>query len=100
MTTFLSYLSIAMLAFGMFFVLTGSVGMLKMNDFWLRVHVVGLIDSPGIVLTLGGIVFSLGFGTDAFKLVLLIVLLLITGPVTIHMLCQALRHQESKKEQN
>lgn len=99
MTSFVSYLSVGLLVVGSLFVFIGALGLLKMNNFWSRTHATGLIDSPGIVLTLIGILLTLSFSTHSFKIILLLVLLLLTSPVIIHMMCQALRNQNNRDKE-
>ena len=90
----IEWLAVIFLLAGSLFILIGALGLLRMNSFWLRAHTAGLIDTPGIVFMLLGVLLAFGsWGIQLFKIVLLIVLIVLTGPTIIHMICQTLRHQ-------
>ena len=81
---------------GSFFLLTGSLGLLRMRDFFTRAHAAGLIDTLGTLLILSALILCIGWEREIFKILLLIVLLLVTGPTTVHAMCRALRHQDNQ----
>jgi multicomponent Na+:H+ antiporter subunit G len=82
-------MSWALLAGGSFFVLTGSIGLLRMPDFFSRTHPAGLIDILGASLIIGGLILQSGFTQVTIKLVLILVLLFLTSPTATHALAQA-----------
>lgn len=73
---------------GTFFVLSGALGILRMPDFFTRIHPAGVIDSFGAPLILVGVAIKLGFTLVAGKIILLAMLLLITSPTATHILAQ------------
>ena len=82
-------LSWALLACGSFFVLVGSIGLLRMPDFFSRTHPAGLIDTLGASLIIGGLIAQSGFTQVSIKLVLILILLFLTSPTATHALAQA-----------
>jgi multicomponent Na+:H+ antiporter subunit G len=73
---------------GVFFVISGSLGMLRMPDFFTRIHPASVIDSFGAPLILLGVAVHFGFSFISGKIILLVLLLLITNPTATHVLAQ------------
>ena len=74
---------------GLFFVLTGSVGILRFKGFFARLHPAGVVDSLGAPMVLLGLVFIEGFTLVSLKLAILVVILLLTTPTACHALAKA-----------
>jgi len=89
MTLVLDVLSWALLVGGAFFILVGSIGLVRMPDFFSRTHPAGLIDTLGATLIIGGLILQAGFTQAAIKLVLILILLFLTSPTATHALAQA-----------
>ena len=85
----INIISLTLMAVGSFFMLSGSLGILRMPDFFTRVHPSALIDSFGAPLVLVGAAIHFGFSFLTLKIILLVFLLLITHPTATHALCQA-----------
>lgn len=85
---------------GSFFLITGGIGLIRMPDFFTRVHASGLIDTLGALLILVGLMFYMGWGGELFKTGLIIALLLVTGPATVHAMCKTLRDQQRRHDEN
>ena len=72
---YIELVSLVLLAIGCFFILSGSLGLIKLPDVFSRIHAAGLIDTLGsgfIVLAL--IIYS-GFSLLSLKLLLIPLLL-------------------------
>jgi multicomponent Na+:H+ antiporter subunit G len=84
-------IAIVFLAMGLFFILTGSIGLVRFPDVYSRMHATGLISTLGIccILTTSLIFFNWVAHTLSIKELLLIVALLLTAPVGTHMIIQA-----------
>ena len=82
-------LSWALLIGGSFFILTGSIGLVRMPDFFSRTHPAGLIDTLGATLIIGGLIAQSGATQVFVKLVLILILLFLTSPTATHALAQA-----------
>lgn len=84
----INVISFGFICVGAFFVLSGALGILRMPDFFSRIHPAGVIDSFGAPLILLGVAINLGFTLISGKIILLILLLLITNPTATHILSQ------------
>ena len=74
---------------GGFFLFIGSLGMVRLVDFWARLHAASIIDSAGIGLILLGLMLQGGFTLITAKLVLIVLFLFITGPTASHAVANA-----------
>lgn len=82
-----------MILAGSSFVVIGAIGLVRMPDFYTRVHAVSVTDTLGAGLLLGGLMLQAGLGLVALKLLFLLALFFFTGPVVTHALAQAALHQ-------
>lgn len=69
---------------GGFFLFIGSLGMVRLGDFWARLHGASIIDSAGAGLILLGMMLQAGFSLITVKLILIVIFLFITGPTASH----------------
>lgn len=74
---------------GGFFLFVGSLGMVRLVDFWARLHAASIIDSAGVGLILFGMMLQGGLTLITAKLVLIVLFLLITGPTASHAVANA-----------
>lgn len=77
---------------GCFFSLTGSVGIVRMPDFYTRIHPAGKSDTLAQFLILGGLIVQSQDPLVMAKLALLGGLLLVTSPTATHAVAQAAYH--------
>ena len=77
---------------GGFFVITGSVGINRLPEFFTRAHATGITDTAGSSLILAGLLLETGLSLDAMKIILILVFLLITSPTSSHVLAKAALH--------
>lgn len=79
------------LSIGLFFILVGSIGLLRFPDVYTRIHATGLSSTLGVgsVLTASLIFFSFETNVFSVKELLVLTFLLITVPVSTHMIGQA-----------
>lgn len=89
MGVLLDILSWIFLLAGGFFVIVGAVGVLRFPDFYTRMHAAGVTDTLGADLILVGLLFQVPDGMTAIKLILIIVFILLTSPVSTHSLAHA-----------
>lgn len=82
---------IAILA-GSFFAFTGAVGLLRLPDFFTRMHGAGVTDTLGAGLILFGLLLQSGFSIVAIKVVLIFLFMMVTGPTATHALAKAALH--------
>ncbi len=69
---------------GGFFLFIGSLGMVRMVDFWARLHAASIIDSAGIGLVVLGMMLQAGLTLVTVKLALIVLFLFVTGPTASH----------------
>ena len=74
---------------GGFFLFVGSLGMVRLVDFWARLHAASVIDSAGAGLILFGMMLQGGFSLVTVKLVLIVIFLFLTGPTASHAVANA-----------
>jgi len=74
---------------GSLFVLTGGIGLLRLPDFYTRIHAAGITDTMGAWLILIGLMFSSGWSLVTAKLVMLLIFLVMTSPLASHALAKA-----------
>lgn len=86
---FLDLLSGLLLAGGVAVMVIGSVGLLRMPNFYTRLHPAGMTDTLGAGLMLLGLTLQAGPTQVAVKLLLILLLLWFTSPVASHALARA-----------
>jgi multicomponent Na+:H+ antiporter subunit G len=80
-----------LIAAGSIFCLIGALGLLRMPDFYTRMHAASLIDTIGAGLLLLGMMLQAGFTLVSVKLVFIGLLLFFTSPTATHALARAAR---------
>ena len=89
------YISGLLIAAGLFFCLVGSIGMIRLPDFYSRLHSAGIIDTMGLLLSMSGLAllilneFNLGNFLSAIKIILIIVFIFLTSPTATHAIVDA-----------
>ncbi len=81
---------------GLFFVLGGTLGVLRLPDFFTRMHAAGMTDTLGAELILLGLIIQAGFSLMSVKLLLVAIFLFITSPTATHAVASA-AHQAGLK---
>ena len=89
MSVLLDMLSWLLLMAGSFFVVTGGIGLVRMPDFFTRLHPSGLVDTMGATLVVAGLVLQAEEWQVAVKLLLVLVFLYLTGPTATHAVAHA-----------
>jgi multicomponent Na+:H+ antiporter subunit G len=74
---------------GSFFAVVGGIGLLRLPDFYARIHGGGITDTMGAGLVLVGLTFQAGDWLVVFKLVMILFFLLLTSPTSAHALSKA-----------
>ncbi len=92
MSAILDALSWLSLLAGGAFVIVGGVGLLRLPDFFTRLHAASLTDTLGFALIVFGLALQSGVGITSLKLALALAFLLLTGPVATHALAKAALH--------
>jgi len=85
----LDVLSWAFLLSGSAFVIVGGIGLLRLPDFYTRIHAAGVTDTLGAWLILIGLMCQSGLSWNTPKLALVLFFLLCTSPMSSHALAKA-----------
>jgi len=79
----------ALIAAGSAFAVIGALGLLRMPDFFTRVHAASVTDTLGAALLLAGMMLQAGLSLVAVKLAIIGVLVFFTSPTATHALVKA-----------
>lgn len=74
---------------GAFFSLVGGVGIIRLPEFFSRLHGGGITDTLGAGLILTGLLFQGGFSLTSAKLLMILFFLMVTSPTSCHALAKA-----------
>jgi multicomponent Na+:H+ antiporter subunit G len=78
-----------LIGMGSVFLIIGGVGLLRLPDFYSRIHAAGMTDTMGAWLVLVGLLFAgAGWLVNA-KLLMLLFFLMLTSPLSSHALAKA-----------
>ena len=89
METALDILSWALLLGGGAFVMIGGIGLLRLPDFYTRLHAAGMTDTLGAGLIILGMMVAGGLSLVTVKLALLGALIFLTSPTATHAIANA-----------
>lgn len=89
MSALIDILSWASLLAGAAFCMIGALGLVRLPDFYTRMHGAGITDTAGAGLMLFGMILQAGLTLIAVKLVMIGLLLLFTSPTATHALARA-----------
>ena len=76
---------------GGLFCIVGAVGMLRMPDFYTRMHAASVIETLGAGLVIAGLIVLGGFTLESAKLGVLALLIFFASPTATHALARAAR---------
>jgi multicomponent Na+:H+ antiporter subunit G len=74
---------------GVFFCFVGAVGLLRLPDFYSRMHGGSMTDTLGAALVFIGLMFQAGLSLVTVKLVMILFFLLLTSPTSTHALAKS-----------
>lgn len=92
MSLLLDLLSGICLLAGGFLCITGGVGMLRMPDFFSRVHAAGVTETLATPLLLLGLALQMEWSLDLLKVLMILVFVLLTNPTASHSMAKAALH--------
>ncbi len=95
-TGFRALLSVIAILIGSLFVVGGTLGVLRLPDFYTRLHAAGMTDTLGAELILLGLIIQAGFSQMSIKLILVALFLFMTSPTATHAVAGA-AHQAGLK---
>ena len=91
MELILNLISAGLLAAGSIFVLIGAFGLIRLPDFYTRLHAAGITDTLGAELILLGLMFQAGLSLVTVKLILISLFIFFTSPTATHAVANAAR---------
>lgn len=89
MALIIDLLSWCLLSVGGVFILIGGIGVVRLPEFYTRMHAASLTDSMGTILILVGIMLQAGASLATIKLMAILVFMLLTGPTASYALANA-----------
>ena len=89
MTFLLDVASWVLLAAGGFFCIVGGIGLIRMPDFYTRMHAASVTETLGAGLILLGLLLQAGFTLNAAKLLMIGLLIFFASPTASHALARA-----------
>lgn len=89
------WLSVALIALGLFFYVSGSLGLLRLPDTYTRLHALTKADNLGLGLLMTGLLFQVNDVFWGGKLVLVWLLTLIASAVNAHLIAIFLYQREA-----
>lgn len=82
-------LTIIFLALGLFFIVTGCLGLYRLPDVFCRMHATSKATTLGLVFILMASFVHLGFSAVGLKAILAIMFAFLTAPVGAHLISRA-----------
>ena len=74
---------------GLFFMIVGTIGVLRMPDVFTRLHAAGMTDTMGAGFLILGMSLQAGFGLVLVRLIFVYAFLSFTSPIATHALARA-----------
>ena len=92
MTVILEWLSGLCLLLGGGLCISGGVGLLRMPDFFSRVHASGVTETLAAPLLFAGLLLQMELSLDSVKAIMILILVLATNPTATHAMAKATLH--------
>ena len=89
MEVLLDLLSWAFISVGLFFMIVGTFGLLRMPDVLTRLHAAGMTDTMGAGFLILGMCLQAGINLVLVRLIFVYLFLLFTSPIGTHALARA-----------
>ena len=80
----MTVLAIGLIVIGLFFLVVGSIGMLRLPNVFARAHALSVTDSLGAVFVLAGLAVYQGFTMSSLKILVVLGLVYLLNPVIAH----------------
>lgn len=77
------------LAGGAFFLLASAIGILRLPDFYCRLHASGNSETLGVMLSFMGLVIYEGLTLTSLKMIMIFLLIFLGNPIGTHILSKA-----------
>ncbi|MBI2860575.1 MAG: monovalent cation/H(+) antiporter subunit G [Chloroflexi bacterium] len=85
----MTVLAIILISAGVLFLVVSCIGIIRLPDFYTRIHAVGKSETLGAMLILGGLAIHNGLAISSLKIIVVLVFVLIANPTAAHLLGRA-----------
>ena len=85
----LEILSVLLILAGLFLFFSGTVGLLRLPDFYCRLHATGKCDTLGALLSLTGLAAYNGLSLVSLKILVIVVFIFLVNPTATHAIGRA-----------
>ena len=89
MNTVQVVVAVALIIGGLLLMLAGSIGILRLPDFYCRTHASSKVDTVGIMVLLAGLAVYEGLTLTSAKLGIAMFFIALSNPVAVHALARA-----------
>jgi multicomponent Na+:H+ antiporter subunit G len=96
MSVLIEWLSAIFLLAGGFLCITGGVGILRMPDFFTRVHAAGVTETLAAPLLLFGLMLQMEWSLELVKVLMILIFVLATNPTATQAMAKAALHGGQK----
>ena len=86
---FFDIIAVILISGGVFFLLIGSIGLIRLPDFFTRSHATGKADTLGVLLVLTGLMVYEGLTLNSAKMLIILIFVGLTNPTATHALARA-----------
>lgn len=97
MDLIINIISIIFILVGAFFLLVGTIGLLRLPDVFSRMHATTKSDTLGLGLILVGLIVTQGFELVSIKILLIIVFLWLANPTASHFIARKQYEKDFEK---
>lgn len=92
MSLLVELISAVFLLLGSVLCITGGIGLLRLPDFFARVHASGLTETLAAPLLLGGLMLRMDWSLDLLKVLMILAFIFATNPTASHAMAKAALH--------
>jgi len=85
----LEIVSLFFISLGCIMMFTAALGILRFSDIYMRLHASGKAGTGGTIALLAGVLIRSGLTEISGKIILIMVFILFTGPITAHAIARA-----------
>lgn len=80
----MTWLAVGLILVGLFFLVVGSIGMLRLPEVFSRAHALSVTDSLGALFVLLGLAVYEGLSMNFLRIMVVLVLIYLLNPVIAH----------------
>jgi len=73
---------------GFFFILVAAIGVIRLPDFYTRLHASGKSETLGMILCFTGLAIYEGFNLTSAKHLIIVIFILLANPIGTHIICR------------